>query len=103
MEKFVALMAMAILVEAVITYGRELASGFKAILLAPIAIGILVAVAYNLDIPAVLGIAARVPFIGNILTGVIIARGSNYLFDTLGKLTLEPSNGTSGISNRIKL
>lgn len=90
MEQFFALFAMAILVEGIVTYARELSAEFKVVLLAPIVLGIVVSIAYGLDIPAVLGISAQVPYIGSILTGIIIARGSNYLFDLVGKLTQEP-------------
>ena len=90
MEKFFALFAMAILVEGIVTYVRELTTEFKVVLLAPIILGILVSIAYSLDIPAILGISANIPYIGSVLTGIIIARGSNYLFDLVGKLTQDP-------------
>lgn len=100
MEKFFALFAMAILIEGIVTYVRELSTNFKAVLLAPIVLSVVVAIAYGLDIPAVLGISAQVPYIGSVLTGIIIARGSNYLFDVVGRLTQERPNAVGGLAVR---
>lgn len=49
-------------------------------------IGVLLAVAYNVDILAMVGLHSIVPLIGNVVSGVIIGRGSNYVNDFVGKL-----------------
>lgn len=86
MEKFFALIVMAVLVEAVITYLSEIRS-FKSPLLWSIALGIAVSVIYKIDIPATLGITTDVPYVGSVLTGIIMARGSNYIYDLIGRFT----------------
>lgn len=48
--------------------------------------GIIVAVGYNIDILSSLGIATTKPFIGNIFSGLIIGRGSNYVNDFVSML-----------------
>ena len=52
-------------------------------MLVGIAMGILVALVYNVDIFALFGIKAQLPYVGSILTGVLISRGSNYIFDLM--------------------
>lgn len=49
--------------------------------------GVVIAFAYHLDLFAAVGITTDVPFISNFLTGLILARGSNYVFDLVGKFT----------------
>ena len=87
MEKFFAIIALAILIEGIVTYVKELKNEFHWGLVAPIVLGVFVAIAYKLDIPAELGIVANLPYVGEVLTGIIMARGSNYLYDLIGKLT----------------
>lgn len=49
-------------------------------------LGIAVAFAYELDIFALLGVTAVFPYIGYVISGIIIGRGSNYLNQFLGKV-----------------
>ncbi len=42
------------------------------------AVAMLVALAYNADLPATMGLPA-LPYVGPILTGLVIGRGSNFL------------------------
>ena len=49
--------------------------------------GAVVAVLYNCDLMAVMGFHSPVPYVGNALTGVLIARGSKYIDDIIGKFT----------------
>lgn len=86
MEKFFALIVMAILVEAVITYVKEIKS-FKSPLITSILLGIFVSVIYKIDLPATLSITTEIPYVGSVLTGIIMARGSNYLYDLIGRFT----------------
>lgn len=46
-----------------------------------LAVGVGVSLAYNLDILAALGIVSPIPFVGAVISGLIIGRGSNYLND----------------------
>lgn len=88
MDKLLAIVFMAIVVEGIIEYVKL---GFQksicAEIIACMVLGIAVSFLYNLDIFAALGIMARFDYVGNIMTGLVIARGSNYVFDLIGKFT----------------
>ena len=85
---FFGLIYVAIIVEGIITYIKNFSSGegFKWEMLAAMLIGILVAVVYNIDLFALVGLNGSIPFVGSILTGVLISRGSNYIFDLIKSL-----------------
>lgn len=44
-------------------------------------LGVALSVAYQVDLLAMAGMLSIFPFIGNIVSGIIIGRGSNYLND----------------------
>ena len=79
---------MSILIEGIITYINELFVNefihWQIIL--SLCLGLLIAVSYKLDLPKYLNIESSIPYIGTILTGVLISRGSNYLYDLISKL-----------------
>lgn len=79
---------MAVVVEAVIDYVKTWAVQKKIQWQQIFAVlfGIAISFAYCLDILAVVGIESPVPFVGNLLTGVLISRGSNYLHDLYNNL-----------------
>ncbi len=54
--------------------------------LGALVLSILVAVCTGVDVFPALGINVIVPFVGSVLTGVLISRGSNVVFDILKKL-----------------
>lgn len=49
-------------------------------------LGIVIAILAQLDIFAVLGINFIIPFVGQILTGLVISKGSNYVYDFVTKI-----------------
>jgi hypothetical protein len=51
-----------------------------------IVIGVLIAVGVRVDLFTFIGISMDVPYLGFILTGILISRGSNYVHDLLGKI-----------------
>jgi hypothetical protein len=63
-------------------------------MLVSIAIGVLAAVAFNLDIFAQMGMVSRIPFFGCVLTGILVSRGSNYIFDLFKSIGLLKENTT---------
>lgn len=75
----------AVLVEALVTYMNEffVMEIFSWKLLLSVILGITVAVAYKIDLPSYFDMKSNVPYIGYIITGVLISRGSNYLFDLI--------------------
>ena len=80
----------AVLVEGIITYFNEFfvsgAAPWQMIL--SLALGIVIAVAYKFDLPKYLKMESQIPYVGCILTGILISRGSNYVYDTLKVLNL---------------
>lgn len=88
MQQFLTVIMMAVIVEGLITYAKTFFAGgkFQWQQLLGIGLGVLVTLAYNIDVFSLLGINTVVPFIGAILTGILISRGSNYIFDLLRTL-----------------
>ena len=84
-----AILIMAVLVEAVITYIKTwvVNKEFKWPMFLSAVLSIVICIAYRLDIPLAVGIGSNIPFVGMIITGVLISRGSNYINDLLKKIT----------------
>lgn len=51
-----------------------------------IVIGLLMSLGTGLDLLSVVGLNIRIPFVGMILTGLLISRGANFLHDLLKKV-----------------
>jgi hypothetical protein len=49
-------------------------------------LGVLVAYTFDIDLFKVVGLEARIPFVGGVLTGLIMSRGSNIVNDVLERL-----------------
>lgn len=49
-------------------------------------LGILVCIAYKIDIPAMVGLVSVLPIVGYVLSGLVVGRGANYLNDILSLL-----------------
>ena len=84
-----AILIMAVLVEAVVTYIKTwvVDKQLKWPMLLSTVLSVAVCLAYGLDIPSAVGVSSGVPFVGTVITGVLIARGRNYINDLLKKLT----------------
>ena len=52
-----------------------------------IILGIAIAIIYKLDLPECFNLKSTVPYVGNILTGLLISRGSNYIYDIINTIT----------------
>ena len=81
------LLLAAVLVEAVVTsanlvYNKEF--DWRYIVALVLAIGL--SLAFGWDLFEAAGFDARVPYVGDIFTGVILARGANYVNDLIGLL-----------------
>ena len=81
------IMTFAILIEGIITYTNQflIQENFCWQMALSLALGILVAVAYKLDLPLYFNLKSDIPYIGCVLTGFLLSRGSNYVFDLLTK------------------
>ena len=84
------IIAFSVLIESLITYYKEIFAIGSAPweIIVSLTLGIIVAIGYNLDLPSYLNLNSHIPYLGNVLTGILLSRGSNYLFDVLGKLSL---------------
>lgn len=80
-NKTFGLASFAILIEAIITYFNKffVQENFCWQMLLSIALGIVIAVAYELDLHAHFNLNSQIPYVGCMLTGVLLSRGSNYL------------------------
>ena len=90
-NKIASIMPLAIIIEATITYINQFFVGGKFCreMFLSIVLGILISIAYEIDIPKYFNLNSRIPYLGNILTGILISRGSNYIYDLMRELTLE--------------
>ena len=93
MEGIVLIITMAIIVEALIEYGKSIGKAFAGgewktavTQLAAIAVAVLLCFMTGGDLFAVVGIAFIWPWLGIFLTGIIISRGANYVSDFVKKL-----------------
>lgn len=84
MDNLIVIFISAILVEALVEYVKLIKD--KPILLVTVVIGIGIAFIFNATIFNNLGFAID-KVIDVILTGIIISRGSNYVYDIVGKFT----------------
>lgn len=85
---------LAITVEALVEYGKSIGKAFVAgkwktavTQLAAIAVAVLLCVATGADLFAVIGPVFAWPWLGVVLTGIIISRGANYVSDFVGRMT----------------
>ncbi|MCY6371844.1 hypothetical protein [Clostridium ganghwense] len=51
-----------------------------------IIVGIALSIVYQLDFPAMWGLNSRITVVGEIITGLLISRGSNFIHDIVKKL-----------------
>ena len=88
MAQFFGLALMAIVIEGVITYIKEIVVNKNVMWqqVLGIVLGIVVAIGYNADLFALFGLTSTIPLLGCVLTGVLLSRGSNYIFDLVKQL-----------------
>lgn len=86
------IIAVAILIEGLVEYGKNIADMFyggdkkTAITqLVTIAVGIALAFAFNANMFVPLGLTVN-NYVGMVLTGIVMSRGSNYVSDLIGKI-----------------
>lgn len=80
-----------VILESIITYFKSffLNSEFHLTFILSIIFGIIIAVCYDLDILSKTGIKSKISIIGNILTGILISRGSNFIYELVNNLNLQ--------------
>ncbi|MGN1044285.1 MAG: hypothetical protein ACI4PR_05835 [Acutalibacteraceae bacterium] len=84
-NKFIGIISFSVIVEGIITYLNQfiIDGNFSLKMLTSIILGVVIAISYDLDIPLHFNLKPKIPFVGNIVTGILISRGSNYIFDLL--------------------
>ena len=84
-NKTVGITSIAILIEAIITYFNQffLQENFCWQMAFSLILGIIIAVAYKLDLPAHFNLKSDISYIGRILTEILLSRAPNYLCDLL--------------------
>jgi hypothetical protein len=90
----------AIIVEGIIAYMRTFFVEGKVQwqMITSLILGIVVALAYNLDLLALCGLESNIPFIGQVLTGILLSRGANYIADLI-KLLISTSDNMKNSAN----
>lgn len=83
------LMYFSLLIESIITYYKNIfsASEFHYSMVFSAILGIIISIAYELDITSLFTDKPRRPIVGYFLTGILISRGSNYLHDLIGTIS----------------
>lgn len=83
MSNLSGLIFLAIIVEGLITYVKEIYTDgkIKWAMVASIVIGMVVSVGYSIDLMSYVGLTSPIPYFGSILTGIVISRGSNYIYE----------------------
>lgn len=89
MGELMGFIAAAVIVEGIISYANEIVKNKKIHweIIGAILIGCIVSYNLNLDFFKMLGLKETYGIIGIILTGVLISRGSNYVFELYDRLT----------------
>lgn len=80
----------AVLVEAVTTAIKPIWDADKRKLapaaVASLLIGLVLSFAANLDLPGAVGMTITWPVVSQIITGIVISRGANYVYDIIDKI-----------------
>lgn len=88
MGNFTAILILAVIVEGTVNILKSLYTDGKldkSVLLS-LVVGVGLAFTTGLDLLAVAGVEALIPYVGVTLTGIFVSRGSNYLHDFIDKL-----------------
>lgn len=93
MQTILLAIVMAVTVEALIEYVKQIAKALgsgeikaAATQVVSILLGVLLCLAVGADVYGALGVAFAVPWVGTVLTGIFASRGSNYLSDLAKRL-----------------
>lgn len=88
-NKLAPIISFSIIVEGIISYANQffIDGNFSIKMLVSIILGITIAISYGLDIPSHFDFKSKIPFVGNIVTGILISRGSNYIFDLIKNIS----------------
>jgi hypothetical protein len=90
----------AIIVEGIIAYVKTffVNGKFQWQMITSLVLGIVVALAYSLDLLVLCGLESNIPLIGQVLTGILLSRGANYIADLI-KLLISASDNMKNSAN----
>ncbi len=93
MEGVLLIITLAIVVEALIEYGKSVGKAFASgewktavTQLVAVCVGVFLCIVSGADLFAAADVTFTLPYIGMVLTGVLISRGANYVSDFVKKL-----------------
>lgn len=93
MQMILLAIVMAVTVEALIEYGKQIAKALSsgeiktaATQVGSILLGVLLCLAVGADVYGALDVAFAAPWVGTVLTGIFASRGSNYISDLAKRL-----------------
>lgn len=97
MNELLGFVAAAVIVEGIVSYASTIYSDGKVHwkMVGAIVVGVLVAFNMRLDFFTLLGLKEVNPVIGTALTGILISRGSNYVYDLYDSLTCRKADEKS--------
>lgn len=100
MVNAIGIVCAAIIVEGIITYVKTFFVDGKIQwqMITSLVLGVVVALAYRLDLLALCGLVSAIPLIGQVLTGILLSRGANYIFDLI-KLLISTSDSMKNSAN----
>lgn len=87
--EMISIIIMSMLTEAIITYVKTwvIDRNIQWQMIVSVILSIAICVLYGLDIPAAVGIESSLPYVGSVITGILVSRGSNYINDLLKTIT----------------
>lgn len=85
MDNIMSVLAISVVVEGLVSYAKMFVVERKIEWqnVVAVVLGVAFAVAYSIDVFALLGMNSAIPFFGSVMSGVLMSRGANYIFDTL--------------------
>ena len=85
MDNLLGIAAVSVVVEGLVSYAKMFVVDRKIEWQCVVAVvlGVAFAVAYSIDLFALLGMESVIPYFGSVMSGVLMSRGANYIFDTL--------------------
>jgi len=88
-EIIFAVLFFAILIEGTVEYVKlAIQKSFYWEIIVSFVVSCVCTIGYKLDfVEALIGIEPGIPYLGNIISGLVVSRGSNYVFDLVGKFT----------------
>lgn len=87
MEMFLSVFIVAITVEAVTEWAKMLTNQETRVwMIVSLFVAELLTIASGVDLYAEIGLVFTIPYVGSILTGIFLSRGSNYIFALIEKL-----------------